>query len=313
MSKLAIIESNQVTALDVFKPGAAERLVMDVEAEVSGLVFDVTTVKGRKEIASMAYKVAQSKTALDALGKELVSEWKAKSALVDADRKMLRDRLDALKEKVRLPLTEWEAAEAARLAQEKLDAEILAAHEQALKDDELFDRIKEVERKEAELKAAEEAKAAAERAEKERIEKADREKRIADEAAAAAVIKEQQRAALEAANQARAVADAKASEERAKREKEEALRLAEERRIKELKDAEERAKRESEQKEANRLREEAEAKAAEDKRAANKAHQKVVNQKALTGLVSAGLTEEQAKSVIIAVVSGNVPHMTVNY
>ncbi|EES5368095.1 cell envelope biogenesis protein TolA, partial [Escherichia coli] len=36
-------------------------------------VPDITTAKGRKEIAYLAYKVAQTKTYLDGLGKDLVA------------------------------------------------------------------------------------------------------------------------------------------------------------------------------------------------------------------------------------------------
>jgi colicin import membrane protein len=311
MSELAKIEN--ITAVDVFKQGVAEKFVSAIEAEISDLVFDATTAKGRKEIASMAHKVAKSKVALDNLGKELVAEWKSKAALVDADRKMLRDRLDALKDKVRLPLTEWEEAEAARVAKEVLDAKIQMDHEQALKDNDLFDRIRELERKEAELKAIEDARIAAEQAEKARIEKEANEKRIAEEAAARAIEHEKQRAAAEKANQERLVAEAQAAAERAKREKEEELRIAEERRLRDLQEAEAAAKREADRKEAARLREETEARIAEEKRAANKAHQKTVNQQIVTALIKAGISEDSAKTVVVAVVKGEIPFMSVNY
>lgn len=312
MSELAKIET--ITAVQVFSvEGGAEKIVAGIEAEVSSLAFDVTTAKGRAEIKSLAYKIAQSKTALDALGKDLVSDWKKKSALVDADRKMLRDRLDALKEKVRLPLTEWENAEAARVAKEALEKEIEAAHDQALKDNELFDRIKEVERKEAELKAIEDARIAAEQAEKERIEKEEREKRIAEEAARRAIEQEQQRAAAEAARQARLVAEAQAAEERAKREKEEAIKAAEERRIKELAAAAEAARIEAERKENERLRKEEEARIEEERRAKNKTHQKNINQQVMAALIANGLSEQQSKDVITAVVKGKIPFMSINY
>ncbi|OCS62006.1 hypothetical protein BBZ50_02590 [Escherichia coli] len=49
-------------------------------------VPDITTAKGRKEIASLAYKVAQTKTYLDGLGKDLVAELKEIPKLIDANR-----------------------------------------------------------------------------------------------------------------------------------------------------------------------------------------------------------------------------------
>lgn len=86
-----------------------------VKAETDKLVPDTSTAKGRKEIASMAFKVAKTKTAIDEAGKRLNEEARAQINKVDASRREIRDRLDALKEEVRRPLTEWEAAEEKRV------------------------------------------------------------------------------------------------------------------------------------------------------------------------------------------------------
>lgn len=85
--------------------------IQKIREEVSGFVPDVTTDKGRKAIASLAHKVAKSKTALDGIGKELVSKLKEEPKLVDAERRRMRDILDALRDDVRKPLTDWEEAE----------------------------------------------------------------------------------------------------------------------------------------------------------------------------------------------------------
>ena len=87
-----------------------------IKAETDKLVPDLTTEKGRKEIASMAFKVAKTKTAIDAAGKLLNEEARAKINIVDAARRDIRDKLDALKDEVRRPLTEWEAREEERIA-----------------------------------------------------------------------------------------------------------------------------------------------------------------------------------------------------
>jgi hypothetical protein len=78
-------------------------------------VFDISTAKGRKECTSTAYKIAQIKSTIDNAGKELVDELKAKPKLIDAERKKIRDKLDAIKDKVRLPLTLWEQKEEERV------------------------------------------------------------------------------------------------------------------------------------------------------------------------------------------------------
>ena len=88
-----------------------------IRAEIESFVPDVSTAKGRKEIASIAYKVAQSKTALDNVGKDLVAELKEVPKKIDAERKRMRDLLDGWRDEVRAPLTEWEAEESARVAQ----------------------------------------------------------------------------------------------------------------------------------------------------------------------------------------------------
>ena len=62
-----------------------------IKAETDKLVPDLTTEKGRKEIASMAHKVAKTKTAIDAAGKLLNEEARSKINIVDAARRDIRD------------------------------------------------------------------------------------------------------------------------------------------------------------------------------------------------------------------------------
>ena len=76
---------------------------------------DLSTAAGRSRIASVAHAVARSKTALDDAGKALTSDLRDKINVVDAERRRMRDFLDALKVEVRAPLTAWEAAEDARV------------------------------------------------------------------------------------------------------------------------------------------------------------------------------------------------------
>lgn len=87
-----------------------------VKAEASAMKVDLSTEKGRKAIASMAHKIARTKTAIDDAGKKLNEEARAKINAVDEARRKIRDRFDTLKEEVRRPLTEWEGAEERRVA-----------------------------------------------------------------------------------------------------------------------------------------------------------------------------------------------------
>lgn len=72
---------------------------------------DITTVKGRDEIKSLAYKVTRTKSTLDEMGKRMKAEAQKTVTAVDATRKKIRDQLDELKVSVRKPLTDYENAE----------------------------------------------------------------------------------------------------------------------------------------------------------------------------------------------------------
>jgi len=321
-----------LNAVDVFtgKDGV-EKIISDIESKVAAFVPDTSTVKGRKDIASLAYKVSQSKVVLDDLGKGLVSDWKAKSALVDVSRKIARDRLDALRDKARLPLTEWETAEEIRIAAEKLAKEIEEAHESALAEHALWLRAKEIEAKEAELAKIEEERIAKEQAEldaklaKEEAEKAEaariaNEERIRKEAAEKAQKEEAERAAALIAEAERKEREAKEAlekaerdriyaEEKAKAEKAAAVAAAEERaRIEAARIESERKAKEAS--EAAKIRAE---KAEAERKAADVEHRRSINKEIVSGLIVAGISEKQAQLVITAIVGGMIKHVRINY
>lgn len=104
------------TALQVFQvENGLDPYLAKIRAEIDSFVPDVTTRKGREAIASIAHRVARSKTALDNVGKDLVAELKEIPKKIDAERKRVRDTLDAWKDEVRKPLDDWQAAEDARV------------------------------------------------------------------------------------------------------------------------------------------------------------------------------------------------------
>lgn len=199
-----LIPLEHIDAVEVFTGQSLDELLARIRQETATIVPDVSTAGGRKEIASLAYKIARSKTTIDDAGKTLVAEWKAKSAAVDAARKKARDYLDTLKDEVRKPLDEWEAEQARleREAAKKAEDERKAAEAA---------RLAEIEAREREIREREEAIAARERAEAQRVaaEKADRERQEREE-----------RIRQEA--EAKAQRDAREAIERAAREAEEA-------------------------------------------------------------------------------------------
>ncbi|MFK3971067.1 hypothetical protein ACI2KS_10110 [Pseudomonas sp. NPDC087358] len=104
------------TAMTVYSTEKGlEPWLQKIRTEIDGFTPDISTRKGREAIASMAYKVARSKTALDDVGKKLVADLKEIPKKIDAERKRVRDTLDAWQEEVRRPLNEWQAKEDARI------------------------------------------------------------------------------------------------------------------------------------------------------------------------------------------------------
>lgn len=85
-----------------------------VKAELGAIVPDVSTSKGRKEVASWAFKVTKSKTFLEGHGKLLKEDAQKTVNTVNASLRTVREELDALAAEIRSPLTEWEAQEADR-------------------------------------------------------------------------------------------------------------------------------------------------------------------------------------------------------
>lgn len=320
ITDLVVIEP--VNALAVFKSAdQIEEILQKVEREVMSFVPDVTTAKGRKEIASLAYKVAQTKTYLDGLGKDLVAELKEVPKLIDANRKTVRDRLDALRDKARQPYTDWEAEqerikqeEEARIAAEKLAAQIESDHEYALLMDKDFDREKAEKEAEAErqrIAREEELKRqAAEKAKREAEEAAQREIEAASARERAALLAKE-RAEQEAKEAAeRAEREKKEAAERAEREKQEAI-AAEQRKAQEEAD---RIRREAEAKEKARLAEEQRIADEAAARAANEKHRKAIGTavvKALTETTS--LSREQAIEVLCALKGNKIPHTSITY
>ncbi|MEQ5184377.1 cell envelope biogenesis protein TolA [Providencia alcalifaciens] len=311
-NELVVIE--QATALDLFTaPEKANQMLAHIktlaEEEQKELDSDLSVAKNRKAFASLAYKVTQTKTAIDKAGKLVVDDLKELPKKVDAARKLFRDELDSLSNGIRKPLTEWEEQEKAREEAEALKKQIEIDHEEALQMNELFDlRKAEEERqriaREEEMKrqAAEQARIAAERKAQQEIEAAVQREREAKEAAERAEREKQE--AIQRAEQAakeakeKAERDAKEAQERTEREKQAAI------------EAERKKALEAEQ---ARLAEEERKRQEDAKRQEDKEHRRKYNQETLQALVSNGFDEKSATEFIKLVASNQVPHMTMNY
>lgn len=315
-TELVVIEPSNIPA--VFADGGLDPILGKIADEAKKLEPNVGTAKGRAEIASMAHKIARSKTYLDGLGKSLVEEEKKRLALVDAERKRMRDYLDNLKDEVRRPLTDWEQAEddrvnaikarieAMRMAPEhaiNIDAmqqslaDIRAtaiddtfaefANEAATVKDYAISKL-EVKIEAEELRLAQIAELEQLRKQAEENERNRREQEIAERAAAAERerIAREKQAEIDAANRAAAEARIALEQERLAAEQQKQREAAEAKRI-----ADEQAARERDQ-----------------------AHRKAINREAYDCLMSvAGLNEDQAKAVITAIVKGQIKNVSVKY
>lgn len=117
-------------------PGLAFRLTMDelqdildrhVAASVrSAAGVNLNAPKNRKPFITGAAEASRTKMILDKHGKTIVEGWKKQCADIDIRRKLIRDTLDKLRDDIRLPVTDWERREKARLAAEAEKAARLA-------------------------------------------------------------------------------------------------------------------------------------------------------------------------------------------
>jgi len=126
MTELATVPPKE-TALAVYSAAnGLDPWLEQIRAEVDkflSVLPDLATKKGRDLYASMAHKVAKSKTALDAVGKELSAQQKEVPKRIDAERKRVWDKLELWQKEVRKPLDDWQAAEDRRIDAIKADIE----------------------------------------------------------------------------------------------------------------------------------------------------------------------------------------------
>lgn len=351
-AQLVVIEPTTAVALFTEGQGVAE-LLADIRQKATSLVPDITTAKGRKDIASIAHAVARTKTYLDGLGKEQTDKFKEIPKRIDANRKQIRDTLDALKDEVRAPLTQYEAAEEARVAalQSRLarlnelgssaSIEIAAADlqvmlnevEQNALDDTWQELLPQATvAKELAAKRLGEALAArqkyeAEQAELEQLrqkqaeqERIDRERLIAEQAAEQARREEENRQRLEreAAQHREQEAQrqalaAREREEQARRDVEAAELARQQAEANAARLAEEAATRAAEQ-ERQRIEQELARKQQEDEsRAADMEHRRTINNAILMDLMGLGIEEGKAINLIKHIAGNKIDHLTISY
>lgn len=331
------VEVQQAAYMAAFsQPDGMDDIIRQIceqaQTQAAEIGADMEKAADRKKLASVAYAVSKAKTAIDGTGKDLVAEAKAKIKVVDDNRKKVRDELDALRDRIRQPVTEWEEAEKAKQAEiDGLIAEIAAAaqssdngerltaaqlqqrlesisqysgHENDAVRSKAADSIKFLQDAviAAEQYEAQQAEIARLQAEQQVREQAERDARITAEAAerAKAEAEAKTRAEQEAAQRAKWEAEQKAAN--AEREKQAALD-----RIEQEKAAAAEAERQRIEAEA---RAEAEAEAA---RAADIEHRRTINRAVYAVMLECGMDEAAAQAFLLRLQNNEVPHLKILY
>lgn len=334
--ELEIADQNVVVAA-FRKPGGTTELFERIAQEARSHVPDVTTKKGRDQIGSLAMKVSKSKTFIEKCGKELVAEQKAQIKLIDDDRIATVKKFDELRNEILAPRDAWEQAEKDRIAKHEESILSINFYKTAVIADKDSVWLKGVIRNVEEIaidssfeEYEEQAKIAkyetleflrttlvarekfeSEQAELERLRLAEQarlqrehEERIAREAAEKATREAEEKARFEAERVQREKLEAEQREARLKAEKEAAELRAVQAAENERKriEAEQAAKAEFERK-------------AEEARLANVEHRRQINREALEAIkgVCPELSEPQVKSLVGAIISGLIPHVSIKY
>lgn len=330
----------------IYVSGGLKPFIDRVREEVSGEVPDLSTKKGRDRVASLAAKVSKSKVAVEKPGREYLKRLKEMPKVVEAELRGFATDMDALRDEVRKPLTDWEAAEAARVAEHKSGLESLrntdttdasAAMIKSLIADMEAEEIgpdwEEFEAEAHRVKAASlatlrEALAKreqyeAEQAELERL-LAEREAQAQREREAQLVREAEDRARREAEQAAQAEreavirreAEAKARELYLKQQAEAAERekaVAEQRAMQAEIDAKAKAEQAAAAERQRYLDEQREAAKAAALREADQANRAAVNRAALDAFIAGGLPEECAKQAVILIAKKQIPNITISY
>ena len=255
-------------------------------------VFDYRSKTGNKAARSHVAMLRKAKAPINDTHKRLTEEAKRFKDAVDKDRRelvaMVDEMINVHSEPLRIVEEEEKAEnERLRVKQEIIDCWDLAHEMNAIVD----------QRRELERHAAEQALIAAEQeAEQRRLQIEKEKKEAADKAAEEARLAEQARAS-------RAIEEAKQRELAAKEEAD--------RRVKEAEDLAAREKAEA----AARVAEEEDRKRkAEERAQADMENIKRVHRAILAELVTGhGIEEEQAKALIMAMRSGTIPAVSINY
>ena len=277
-----------MTAPVLFSPGKADQVIEEIKAVArkEAAQLEISTAEGREKIASLAYKIARTKTATDKMRLELVADRKKELKLIDAEGARIWDELEALQKEIRQPLTEWENRDKERIARHQTalaELETAGTHTanewQSLSVNAMKDRMREIEESYPESHDWEEFAS---------------------------------RGRLAVKTTKRVIADAIAKREKYDSDQAELARLRAEAAERAQKEREEAAAAKAKQERIRREKERAEEE--ERLRAENRKHAAKINGEAKASLLNhTNLTAENAEEVVRAIARGLVSHVSIRY
>lgn len=112
MDDYSVIVADPDRLLEIFKDEKKlDAIYTRIEKMALGLVADVTTKEGVSQIKTCARQIASVKAKVDDAGKKVVAELKALPKTIDENRRTFREKMEALQEEIRRPVTEIENRE----------------------------------------------------------------------------------------------------------------------------------------------------------------------------------------------------------
>ena len=340
---LPTITPEQYPALYV--SGGLDPYYQQIRNQVLSEVPDLSTKKGIARIKSLAAMVSSSKVAIEKPGREYLKQLKEMPKVIEAELRDWNQKMDSLRDEVRKPVTELEEKENARIA--ALDQRLNEIHQigsvagldilpseaitawvgklEAIAIDDTWDEYQDraaVAKESAKVKLdsalqtrltweAQQAEIERLKAEQAKRDQEERERQIAEQARHEAEQKSL-REKLESEQREQAAKDAQVKAER------EAIE-AKERLAREQQESAERerlaAERAAEQERQRIAQEEANLKAEEERRAADVEHRRQYNREVINAMQAAlpNLSEQDAITLLTAIVLQKVPHLSIQY
>ena len=298
-------------------------LLQQVKLIARGLIADPTTEEGAKQRKALSRKIGSLKTAIENEGKKVAAALKEKPKLIDATRKEVKDTLEMLQDELLKPLKEIEARQNEIIEISNLPASAIGcdsygvqdvinvleghAHDEAYWKESYADAVAALNESRRQLNAVLETVLKQEEQQREyerlKAEEAERNRKAAEEAARAKAEAEEAKRKAEEAERARI-----AAEEAQKKAEAEALK----------------AKAEAENAKAtvNVVQNGNAAQVIKDSQQTmskmlfpdDKAmYRKMCKTEAKEDLMKCNLTEDQARDVVLAILSGKIRHVAMMF